>query len=182
MSHATIQLHHPPNIDTTAMMQRKRLEAELFSLESQLRNFQQIRERLTAMGKDATAFYGELQARRAKLVARLRPPQIPKPDPRRSESGFRGPLLSRPLAPARFDPTTGIFGFGTSGDVQVPPATEGAKDKVGGKYPMSGDINTRPGTPPGFVEFAGDLSVGPEKIDPGQYDPTMEIPDSVSAA
>lgn len=173
MSQATIQLHRPPSIDMTALMQQKRLEAELFSLEAQLRNFQSIRERLSAMGKDATAFYTQLQARRGKLVSGLTPAPVTKPDPRTLGIEMNASLLERPLTAAHFNPATGIFGFGTNGVVQVPPAMEGIQDKVGGKYPMTGEIDTIAGTPPGEVEFVGDCAVGPAELPADQYDPTI---------
>jgi hypothetical protein len=154
-------------------MQQKLLEADLFSLEAQLRNFQPIRERLNAIGKDATAFYTQLQARRAKLVAGLTPPPVSKPDLRTLGIAMQGSLLERPLTAAHFNPATGIFGFGTNGVVQVPPAMEGVQDKVGGKYPMTGNINTIVGTPPGLVEFEGVCAVGPPEIAADQYDPTI---------
>ena len=173
MSHATIRLHRPPEINTQAMLERKRLEAELFSLESQLRNFQQLREQLTASGKDATAFYRQLQARREKLIPALKAAPAVGGRPRPSTLGVTGALLSRPVAPARFDPRTGVFNFGTSGVVQVPPAMEGVNTKVGAPYPMSGEIDTVPGTPPGLVDFTGDLSVGPAEISADKFDPSI---------
>ncbi len=59
---------------TTEILKRKYLEAELFSLDGQVRAFDRIRDRLAADGKDPLAFYRQLQARREKLVAALKQP------------------------------------------------------------------------------------------------------------
>ena len=168
----------PPDVDIKNLQGRKLLEAELFSIDMQVRNFGQVRDRLSAAGKDGDAYYRNMQARRDQVLAALKKtrtgtiqPNVDDPRPplhRRGES-----LLARPIAPARFVSGLG-FGFGTSGFVQTAPASEGVNIVAQGKYPTSGEIQTIPGGYPGDVTFGGGLSVGPEDgVPPDQYDPTI---------
>jgi hypothetical protein len=162
------------------MLERKRLEAEVFSLDGQLRRFGRQRERLVAAGSDTSDAYRALQERRGKVAAELKrsratlPP--PKDDPEAKPLLIRPsePLLSAPIAPARFDPLTGIFGLGTSGVVQAAPASENLNIVAHGQYPSSGEIVTVPGGYPGDVWFAGDLDVGPEAIDPSEVNSSID--------
>jgi hypothetical protein len=165
-----------PDVDIKTLQERKLLEAELFSIDMQVRNFGQVRDRLSAAGKDADAYYRNMQARRDQVIAALKKtrtetirPNVNDPRPlyRRGES-----LLARPIEPARFVSGLG-FGFGTSGFVQTAPASEGVNIVAQGKYPTSGEIQTIPGSYPGDVTFGGGLSVGPDEISPDQYDPTI---------
>lgn len=166
--------HTPPVVKTAEMLERKRLEAELLSLDGQVREFDRVRERLLAAEKDPSEFYRQLQARRDKLVAaigKLAPsPSMDagRPLPRLDQS-----LLTRPIAPAVFNSALGIFEFGTSGVVQAGPASEGTNVVAQGHYPHTGEIVTVPGSYPGSVTFDGQLAVGPEEIQPSQYDPTV---------
>ena len=87
MSQGSSRSRQPPEVDATEVLARKRLEAELLSLDGQVRTFDRIRERLSAAGTDPSEFYRTLQARRGKLVAALKQrPSGPKPanhvDPR----------------------------------------------------------------------------------------------------
>jgi hypothetical protein len=178
MSHGSNLIHRPPDVNATEMLERKRLEAELFSLDGQVRRFDRIRERLVAAGKDPAEFHREFQARREKLVAALKQPRSGSVPPNVVDSQLPlvrpdVPLLTRPIAPARFDSKLGIFGFGSSGVVQVAPASDNTNVVAQGPFPHSGEIYTIPGSYPGDVTFSGDLDVGPEEISPDQYDPTI---------
>lgn len=173
MSVTTRQSHRPPSIDSTDMVNRKRLEAELFSIDGQLRSFGQLRERLSAAGKDPTAHYSFLQARRAELAASLKSSAPKRIDPKRPGLRLDESLLTQPIAAAVFNPNLGIFGFGSSGMVQMAPAADDLNILATGHYPHAGDITTIPGSPPGAVAFDGDLTVGPDEIPPSQYDPTI---------
>ncbi len=83
-------------------------------------------------------------------------------------------LIALPIAPAKFDHVGGVFGFGTSGFVQVAPASEGIQDFVAaGPHPHSGQIVTVPGSYPGEVTFGGALHVGPAQVPPDEYDATI---------
>jgi hypothetical protein len=169
----------PPGIDAAHMIRRKRTEAELLALDSQARAFGAIREQLSAAGKDASAFYRQLQARRSGLRAEVKAPSVgSKPLSVRGLQSpvldFRESLLTRPIAPARFDAELGVFGFGSFGHVQVPAAVDGVDVVAQGKYPSSGEIVDVPSGFPGFVQFEGDLFVGPDEIPPSQYDPTID--------
>ena len=173
MNQESSHRYRPPEVEASEMLKRKGLEAELFSLDGQVRGFDRIRERLASGGKDPSVFYRQLQARREKLVAALKEP---------TPSGVVHPLarleqelLALPITPAKFDHATGIFGFGTSGFVQTAPASEGIQDIVvpQNPFPHSGNIVTVPGSAPGVVMFNGDLRVGPDQISPDQYDPTL---------
>lgn len=177
MSVTTRQTHQPPSIDATAMVNRKRQEAELFSLDNQLRTFTPLREQLTAAGQDATAYYRDLQAQRAKLAATLKSaPSISYP--KLPPAQLDGSLLDRPISAARFNPNLGYFGFGSSGIVQVAPAAECLNIIPTGQYPVSGDITTIPGSEsgaePGAVTFTGNPAVGPPEVAVNQYSPAIE--------
>jgi hypothetical protein len=170
--------HEPPVVDAADMIRRKQLEAELLSLDSQVRTFGLVRDRLTANDQDPSAFYRQLQARRATLVKDLKAP--PAGPPSVGKIGTQAPiaklpasLLTRPIAPARFDPNLGAFGFGTSGYVQAAPAEDDYNIVAQGQYPVTGQIVDVPGGYPGVVMFNGDLGVGPDEIDPSQYNPTV---------
>jgi len=178
MSQGSSKSHQLPGVDATEMLVRKRVEAELFSLDGQLRAFGPIRERLLAAGKDPSAFYRQQQARREKLVEALKLPQSGLMganllDPRLPAARLDEPLLTRPIAPARFDSKLGSYLFGSSGMVQVAPASEDANVVPGGPFPHTGEIFTIPGSYPGDVTFSGELMVGPESVPPDQYDPTV---------
>jgi hypothetical protein len=176
MSEKAKLLLQAPKVDIKNHQQRKLLEAELFSLDAQIRNFGRIRDRLSAAGKDGTSFYRDMGARRDQIVAALK--QVgsgifaPKlSEPRTPFPRLDRPLLALPIAPAKFVPKTGIFGFGTSGFVQMAPASEGANDVPPG--PATGQIVTIDGAPPGAVFFSGDLNFSPQEVSPAQLDPTI---------
>jgi hypothetical protein len=168
--------YEPPVVDTADMIRRKRLEAELLSLQGQLQTFDRVRDQLTAAGRDPLSFYRELQARQGELIKDLKaPPAGPPPSKIQGQApipGFSESLLARQIAPARFIPDRGII-FGTSGYVQVAPAEDDINIVAQGKFPTSGEITDVPGGFPGTVLFDGSLGVGPEEIDPSQYDPTV---------
>jgi hypothetical protein len=160
------------------MLERKRLEAELLSLERQLRTFDRISDQLTAAGKEPSASYRQLQARREKVLTTLKQRRWGSLPSSHVEwqlpaSRLDEPLLARSIAPAKFDFRLGLYGFGTSGVVQVAPASEGVNVVATGPFPHSGEIVTIPGSYPGVVEFRGVLSVGPDEISPSEYDPTI---------
>jgi hypothetical protein len=143
----------------------------------QVRNFGQVRDRLSAAGKDADAYYRNMQARRDQVLAALKKARTetiqPNVNDQRLPPHRHGEsLLARTIAPARFISGLG-FGFGTSGFVQTAPASEGINIVGQGKYPTSGEIQTIPGSYPGDVAFGGGLSVGPDEIPTNQYDPTI---------
>jgi hypothetical protein len=170
--------HRPPEIDLRNLQKRKRFEAELFSLDTQIRNFAQLRDRLSATGKDGDAFYRKLLARRDQIAAGLKQVRTgvvsnfknPQLLSNRLDSSF----LDRPIAPASFASELGVFRFGTSGVVQAAPASEGVNVVAEGQYPTSGEIQTSGGAYPGDVTFFGVLDVGPEELNSqDQWDPTI---------
>ncbi len=172
------KLSRPPDVDIRNLQERKLLEAELFSLNMQVRNFGRIRDRLSAAGKDGDAYYRNIQARRDQILAALKrvSTEAVRPnvnDPRLPFHRRDESLLARPIVPASFVSGLGVFGFGTSGYVQTAAASEGVNVVAQGKYPTSGEIQTIAGSYPGEVTFGGGLSVGPEEISPDQYDPTI---------
>jgi len=168
-----------PDVDVRDLKKRKLLEAQLLSLEAQMRNFGRIRDRLGGSGKDGTAYYGKLQARRDEVSKALKKLACGGPLPIASlaNSPFQRPdqpLLTQPIAPARFIRELGVFGFGTSGDVQMAPASEGTNVVAHGTHPTSGEITTVPGAYPGSVTYTGLLHVGPESIPQDQFDPSID--------
>ena len=194
MSEEAKLLLQAPKVDVENHQQRKLLEAELFSLNAQIRNFGRIRDRLSTTGKDGTSFYRDMEARRDQIVAALKQlgsgifaPKLS--DPRTPFPRLDRPLLALPIAPAKFVPETGIFGFGTSGFVQMAPASEGANDVATGKFPATGQIVTIDGADPGTVFFSGDLNVGPQRC-PGSrrsdhqflLGAQLDVPHSISTA
>jgi hypothetical protein len=152
MSRQTLSSRRAPGVDIKDLNKRKFLESRLFSLDGQLRNFGRIRDRLSAAGKDGTG----------------------ASDPRLPFQSFDHSLLTLPIASAQYIAETGIFGFGSSGFVQMAPAAEGVNTVIRGKFPSTGEISTIPGGPPGAVSFAGDLTVGPDQIPQDQYDPSID--------
>ncbi|HEY7387380.1 MAG TPA: hypothetical protein VH640_02650 [Bryobacteraceae bacterium] len=168
-----------PGVDIKDLNKRKVLESRLFSLDGQLRNFGRIRDRLSAAGKDGTGTFREMQTRRDKIAAELKqfgsgPASTGARDPRLPFQSFDQSLLTLPIASAQYIAETGIFGFGSSGFVQMAPAAEGVNTVITGKFPSTGEISTIPGGPPGAVSFTGDLSVGPDQIPQDQYDPSID--------
>jgi len=178
MTQGSSPLSQPPDVDATETVKRKRLEGELFGLEGQLRTFDRIRDRLLVAGQDAPAFYRQLLARRAELVAALKSPRsesmpthpVGPPTPL---ARLGTPLLSQPIAPAEFDSALGGFGIGSSGFVQLGLLSENVNVLAHGKYPSSGQIETVPGGTPGEVLFSGRPVVGPDEVSVYQYDPTI---------
>jgi hypothetical protein len=171
--------YQAPEVDTKGLEKRKLLEAQLLSLDAQVRNFGRIRDRFVAYGQDSAAYYKKVQGRRdeiARALKKLAPSNSP-PRAGAAKSPYQrpdGPLLKAPITPARFIRDLGVFGFGTSGYVQTAAASEGVNDVVRGNgYPPSGKITTIPGAYPGEVTYGGVLHVGPESIPPDQYDPTI---------
>ena len=76
MSNGLNSLSRLPEVDTKNLRERKLLEAELLTLDKQIRNFGQLRDRFSAVGGDANAYYRKVQARtdfstRAVLVSSL---------------------------------------------------------------------------------------------------------------
>ncbi len=169
--------HKPPVIDSSAMIERKRLEAELASINSQIRTFDRARDLLTAAGQDPVAFYRQLASRRASLLAELKPPasgQAPaRPEAGAVLSSIGGSLLNRPIEPARWWGGSGVFGFGTSGYVQAGNFADDLNIVPQGQYPVSGDITDVPGAYAGSVQFSGRLGIGPPEIDPSKYSPAI---------
>jgi hypothetical protein len=160
------------------MLERKRLQVELFGVDGQLRTFAHIRERHVADGKDPSAFYRQLQARREKLLAALGQPRS-EPGPTQA-AGPRvqavrpdQPLRIRPVSPPRFEPKLGGFHFGSSGTVQLAPASEGTNVVPKGPFPHTGEIVTIPGSDPGAVVFGGEITVGPAEVPPDGYNPSL---------
>jgi hypothetical protein len=178
MSQGSSQTHGPLRAEATEILARKRLEAELFSLDGQVRRFESIRERLLAVEQDPSLFYRGLQARREKLVTALMQSRSGSAPSKALDSlpvaHLGESLLTRPISPARLDPELGTFAFGSSGMVQVAPASEDANVLASGNFKPTGEIVPIPGSYPGDVTFNGDLAVGPEEISPDQYNPTIE--------
>lgn len=114
-------------------------------MDGQVRSFDRVRERLLAAGKDPSESYRQFEARRKKLVAALKQPRsgsVPPNfvDPQLPVARLHESLFARPILAARFDPTLGIFGFGSAGVVQVAPAGENTNVVAQGPFPHSGEI------------------------------------------
>lgn len=144
-------------IDSQGLLERKLRQAELFNVTAQLRD----------PARHSADQIHQLQARRRELLAGLEETHI-RPE------HVRPPLDSLTISPAVFDRVHGVFGLGTTGYVQVAPATENVNTFVaGGPWPHSGTINLISGTPPSLVSFNGLLNVGPDEVDQSKYDPTI---------
>jgi hypothetical protein len=143
------QLRRPPAIDASAAVQRQLLEAERRLLEARLRAAW-----LTA-GGEALGPYQHLHDRRREVLAALAGERE-----RGEETGsFPAPgghVTARPIAAPVFDPGTGVYGFGSSGLVQLAPAAIGVS--VEPLSPCDGAIGTVTGTTIGEVAFRGELS------------------------
>jgi hypothetical protein len=170
-----------PEVDIAGLQERKLLEAELFSLDLQARQFGRIRDRLEAYGKDATAQYRTTLARRDEISKKLGRPEPPASQPIHfGGSPFQKPddtLLSLPITPPRFIRDLGVFGFGTTGYVKMASAKEGVNVVAHGQHPSEGEIEPVPaytgGSTEGSVTYGGTLHVGPESVPPDQFDPTI---------
>jgi hypothetical protein len=171
--------HRAPEVDVKDLERRKLLEAQLLSLDAQLRNFGRIGDRLAAAGRDGAALYRRMLARRDELSTDLKklvsgglltPVSGPGSPFQRPDQ----PLSNLAIAPPRFVHDLGVFGFGTSGIVQMAPATEGTNVVAHGKHPSTGEISTIAGAYPGSVDYSGILSVGPATIPPDQFDLSID--------
>jgi hypothetical protein len=72
MSNGLNSLSRLPEVDTKNLRERKLLEAELLTLDKQIRNFGQLRDRFSAVGGDANAYYRKVQARRLQILKELK--------------------------------------------------------------------------------------------------------------
>jgi hypothetical protein len=161
-----------PGVDLKGLQERKLLEAELYCHDGQLRDFAPVRDRLVAGGQDATAAYRQLLLRRDAVAAKLRRPPTPVPEgPRPPQPRLDQPLSALPIAPALYNPVTGVFGMGFSGAVQTGPLAEGVS-VVPGVKDTSGRIVTT-GLGEGSVTFDGWPSAGPDQIPADQFDPSV---------
>jgi hypothetical protein len=172
MSNGLKSLSHLPEVDIKRLRERKLLEAELLTLAKQVRNFGQLRDRFLAEGGDANAYYRKIQARRLQILAMLKSKE---PHTSSVERIPRVPIF--PGSPPRSNPSSAPATiirppFGTSGYVQMAPASEGVNVVPQGQFPISGEIVTVPGSYPGAIGFQGSLSVGPEETT-GAVDPTI---------
>lgn len=150
-------------------------------IDAQFRGFSQIRDQLAANGGDANAYYRDLQARRAKIAAALKeilPSSAFSDIVRSARPDLPHMALSElPIAPPKFFPHFGVFGLGTSGFVQMAPATDGYTDfgdPCGNEaYDPEGGFVQFDGSPPGTVLFGGVTDVGPDdppdNIDTNMY-------------
>jgi hypothetical protein len=163
MSQDPSRLRQPPGIDTEDLLQRKQAEVELFSVEARLR----------AVGwqpgsaDDASRLYRQLRDRRAELISALASMRAPQEGPGgpadpRLPAALRGPLLGRPIAPAVFDPVSGVYRHGSAGVVQPAPFSLGTS--VVPTQSSTGKIRSVPGTDPGSVAFNGLLTAGGEPV------------------
>lgn len=166
-----------PEVDIAGLQERKLLEAELFSLDLRARQFGRIRDRLEAYGKDATAQYCTMLARRDEISRKLGRPESPPSQPIHvGGSPFQKPddtLLSLPITPPWFIRDLGVFGFGTTGYVKMASAKEGVNVVAHGPHPSEGEIEPLPDSQGGSVTYSGTLHVGPESAPPDQFDPTI---------
>ena len=179
MSEEAKLLLQAPKVDIKNHQQRKLLEAELFSLNAQICNFGRIRDRLSTTGKDGTSFYRDMEARRDQIVAALKQlgsgifaPKLS--DPRTPFPRLDRPLLALPIAPAKFVPETGIFGFGTSGFVQMAPASEGRTARNWKIPRYRPDCHHRWRRPRHSLLFRRSQR-WPTEISPAQDDPTISF-------
>lgn len=165
-----------PEVEIAGLQERKLLEAELFSLDLQARQFGRIRDRLEAYGKDATAQYRTMLSRRDEISTKLRRPEFASQPIHVGGSPFRkldDTLLSLPITPPRFIRDLGVFGFGTTGYVKMASAKEGVNVVAHGQHPSEGEIEPLPDYQDGSVTYSGTLHAGPESVPPDQFDPTI---------
>jgi hypothetical protein len=174
MSRAASSVAQPPNVDLAGLQERMLLEAELMTRESELRNFQVVRDRLAAFGRDANGAYRQILAQRDAVAAKLREVRTPPSEPSKIVLPRRElALVEAPIAAANFrlPIVDGIPGFGYSGFVQAGPLSEGSHVLPAGD--ITGDISTTRLGSPSYVMFSGLPNVGPDEIPPDQYDPTI---------
>jgi hypothetical protein len=150
--------------DTQPWLEQKRFEIEFTSVSGQLQNFGPLRDRLSATGEDANAYYLKLRARRDELLKSLK-----KITP--TTNGERQ-LASRDLSLSKLVRPPGLTEGGSSGFVQLPPASEGPS-LTPGLHPFvyTGRINTVPGYNPGDIGFQGHLNVAQN-----HFGGTVDIP------
>ena len=105
MSEHATQSSRPP-VNLKGLPERVLLKAALMRCDAQLRNFTPLRDRLVASGQDANATYRQIESRRDHLTAELKKLTMAPVQPVAAQTSFRpprlGPVLSLPVAPARF--------------------------------------------------------------------------------
>ena len=141
-------------VDQQGLREQLLLQMELMRLDTLLRNFTPLRERLVASGLDASAKYHQLQTHRDGIVAELAKRRL---DPiRRASAVVRPPNhMSEPIAAVRFPSGVAFPWFGFSGTVQLGPATEGINVVPPG---TTGSILTAFLGGNGRIFFGGDLA------------------------
>ena len=179
MAKKSMASDRPPSVVTKGLRELKLIQAELLGLDSQLRHFAPLRDRLGASGQDANAVYRKIESRRDQLMAQLKkltPAPIRQSAAETSLLPLRlgGSVLSFPIAPPRFYPPINGIGFGFSGTVQMGRFYEGIDLIAQGKYPVSGSIYTVALDEMGGITFDGDLAVGPPAVPESDYDPTLQ--------
>lgn len=150
-----------------ACTKRTLLEAEQLALQSRLRDFSWVRQRVTDLGGDPDAVR-QLMVRRGQWIAQelrklgggmAKESSGPVPTGDEETDAFDpvAPLAFLPLRAAVFGGASGAAGaFGYSGSVQMPRAVE-RDSRVPGRIGTSGEITTVRRHPLGGVQFKGRL-------------------------
>jgi hypothetical protein len=144
-------------VDARALNKLVLLEAELMQLDASLRNFDRLRDSMTAAGDDPNLAYNQIVSRRSKVLAERKRQSPGSPNRHapmiRPRANMGETLLDTAVAPATYEPTgrRGVFGF--AGLVQMGPPYE-LEDVV--PQELLGGINTN-WTAGGFVAFNGEI-------------------------
>jgi hypothetical protein len=165
----------PSEVDLATLEQQTLLELRLMTHEAQLRDFDRLRDHLTAHGKDANAKYREIESRRDELGSELRRLTARRHEALRSASEHyvASEVASRQAAVSfpRIFPVTG-FWPAYSGTIQMGQANEG---RVWNAPGTKGTIYTAHLSETGGIHFGGDVVGAPIEgypVNPGTYDPS----------
>jgi len=164
MSEQTARTARSPRIDLASFSRLKLLQVRSMALDSQLRNFSPLHDRLVASGKDSDAAYRAIQVRRDAAVAELKK-ILPVPAlPARLAGSVRGPQSAGALqTPVGHRFPFPPFGLGFSGTAPVGNGYDGTEIvPEGQQYAALGSIYTVSLNNQG-AGFNGDMTVKPDE-------------------
>lgn len=166
MNRDAAQSSRPP-VNLKGLQEQVLLSTALMRLDSQLRNFTPLRDRLVSAGRDANAAYRQIESRRDEIMGELKkltPARVTAQPPIHPVGP--GPVLSLPIAPARFLPPGNTPWFGFAGSVQMGRAHEGNEIIPPG---TTDSVNTRSLDDNGIIYFGGTLAGGPAQGPPTEF-------------
>jgi hypothetical protein len=160
-----------PLVNLKGLHEQVLLSTNLMRLDSQLRNFTPLRDRLVSFGRDANAAYRQIESRRDQVMAELKKltpaPVTPQPPIRPVRPG---PVLSLPIAAPRFLPPGNTPWFGFGGSVKMGSANEGDEIIPPG---TTGSVDTLSLEDDGIILFSGQLAGVPLADQPPEPLPTI---------